>query len=62
MTYANIFILLILGDVLQNFGYHNMKVDFNYVILDSAYDAFYIYRWISLLGGKPIIAINPRDS
>ena len=42
--------------------YHDMKVDFNYVILDSGYDAFYIYWWIRLLGGKPIIAINPRNS
>jgi hypothetical protein len=42
--------------------YHDMKVDFNYVILDSGYDAFYIYWWICLLGGKPIIAINPRNS
>jgi hypothetical protein len=42
--------------------YHNMKVDFNHVILDSGYDAWYIYWWICLLGGKPIIAINPRNS
>ena len=42
--------------------YHNMKVDFNYVILDSGYDAWYIHWWICLLGGKPIIAINPRNS
>lgn len=41
--------------------YHDMKVDFNYVILDSGYDAWHIYWWISLLGGKPIIAINPRS-
>jgi hypothetical protein len=39
-----------------------MKVDFNYVILDSGYDAWYIYWWICLLGGKPIVAINPRNS
>ncbi len=42
--------------------YHNMKIDINYVILDSGYDAWYIYWWIKLLGGKPIIAINPRSS
>lgn len=42
--------------------YHNMKVDFNHVILDSGYDTWYIYWWICLLGGKPIIAINPRNS
>lgn len=42
--------------------YHNLKVDFNYVILDSGYDAFYIYWWINLLEGNPIIAINPRSS
>lgn len=42
--------------------YNDMKVDFNYVILDSGYDAWCIYWWISLLGGKPIIAINPRNS
>lgn len=42
--------------------YDDMKVDFHYVILDSGYDAWYIYWWISLLGGKPIIAINPRNS
>jgi hypothetical protein len=42
--------------------YNDMKIDFNHVILDSGYDAWYIYWWISLLGGKPIIAINPRNS
>jgi hypothetical protein len=42
--------------------YHNLKVDFHYVIADSGYDAYYVYWWISLLGGKPIIAINPRNS
>ena len=42
--------------------YNDMKVDFNYVILDSGYDAWYIYYWINLFGGKPIIAINPRST
>lgn len=42
--------------------YHSIKIDFNYVILDSGYDAWHIYWWINLLGGKPIIAINPRNS
>jgi len=41
--------------------YHNLKVDFHYVIADSGYDAYYVYWWINLLGGKPIIAINPRS-
>lgn len=42
--------------------YHDMKVYFNHVILDSGYDVWHIYWWIFLLGGKPIIAINPRGS
>lgn len=39
--------------------YHNLKFDYHYVIADSGYDAWYIYWWINLLGGKPIITINP---
>ena len=42
--------------------YHDMKSDPAYVILDSGYDAWYIYWWINLIGAKPIIAINPRSS
>lgn len=42
--------------------YHDMKSDPTYVILDSGYDAWYIYWWISLIGAKPIIAINPRSA
>jgi len=42
--------------------YHDMKIDPNYVILDSGYDAWHIYWWINLIGSKPIIAINPRNS
>lgn len=41
--------------------YHDLKIDFHYVIADSGYDAYYVYWWINLLGGKPIIAINPRS-
>lgn len=42
--------------------YHNIKVYFNYTILDSGHDAWYIYWWICFLGGKLIIAIKPRNS
>lgn len=43
---ANVHVSKMFNQLLM-YLYHSMKIDFNYVILDSCYDAWYIYWWIS---------------